>query len=78
MIGGKLEPVWKSDVANICDDWFWSVFGLWHRWKTLGAGPFGGGWAEWPAHIVEALEVAESAATEAQTQQQRNRTNGSR
>ena len=75
VLGNKLEPVWKSEVSDICDEHFWSVHALWYRWKTLGFGPFGGGWAEWPAHVVEALEVAEMAYVEAQ-QQQRKR-NGS-
>lgn len=72
VLGGKLEPVWKSEVQDYCDEHFWSVHGLWYRWKTLGIGPFSGGWAEWPAHITEALEVAEGAYTEAQMQRKKN------
>jgi hypothetical protein len=73
VLGGKLEPVRKSDVQDVCDEHFWSVHALWYRWKTLGVGPFSGGWAEWPAHITEALEVSEMAHTEAQQQRQRSR-----
>lgn len=57
---GKLHPVKKSEVKDLCDAWFFSALDVWHRWKTFGALPFGGGWAEQPAHLVEVIEHAES------------------
>lgn len=72
VIDGRLEPVLKSEVAEYCDDHFWSVMGIWNKWKTIGVGPFSGGWAEWPAHVTEALEVAEMAYNEAQMQRKKN------
>lgn len=34
------------------------VIGVWTRWKMFGA-PFEGGWAEWPARLVDVLEALE-------------------
>jgi len=66
VLDGKLEPVWKSQVGEYVDEHFWSVLDVWRRWKTLGMMPFSGGWAEQPAHLVEAIETAEMAYTEAE------------
>lgn len=65
VLGGRLETVWKSEVSEYCDEHFWSVQSVWYRWRLLGAMPFAGGWAEIPAHITEAIEVAEIAYNEA-------------
>jgi len=72
VLDGKLEPVWKSEVQEYCDDHFWSVHSVWYRWKLLGMMPFSGGWAEIPAHITEAIEVAEVAYNEAAAKRQKN------
>ena len=58
---GKLVRVLRSEVARWADEWFWSVLDLWWRWRTLQSLPFSGGWAEQPAHMVEAIESAEAA-----------------
>jgi len=72
VLDGKLEPVWKSQVAEYVDEHFWSVVDVWNRWKTLGMMPFSGGWAEQPAHLVEAIETAEAAYVEAERQQRKS------
>lgn len=53
--------MWRSEVNEYLDPWFWSAFDLWYRWKVFGSFPFGGGWAEQPAHMVEIIEAAELA-----------------
>lgn len=58
---GKLITVWKSEVAEWCDDWFFSCLDLWYRWKMFGCLPFTGGWAEQPAHLVEIIETLQTA-----------------
>lgn len=63
---GRLVRVLRSEVGQWVDDWFWSVLDLWWRWKTFGALPFSGGWAEQPAHMIEAIETAEAAYKETQ------------
>lgn len=58
---GRLETVWRSEVAEWCDDWLMSVIDLWWRWDAFNGLPFAGGWAEQPAHIMEAIETAHAA-----------------
>jgi hypothetical protein len=44
------------------------LINVWSQWKRLGP-PFGGGWAEWPARLVDVLSALESeynALTEAE------------
>lgn len=61
MINGRLETIWRSEVNDYLDAWFWSAFDVWHRWKLFGCLPFAGGWAEQPAHLVQIIESAEAA-----------------
>ena len=58
---GKLVTVWRSEAKQWADEWFFSCLDLWWRWRTFGALPFAGGWAEQPAHMVEIIETAEAA-----------------
>ena len=68
---GSLITVWRSEVAEWCDDWLMSVVDLWWRWRTFSCLPFAGGWAEQPSHIMEAIEVAESASKVHESEQRR-------
>lgn len=61
VVDGKLITVWRSELGEWLDDWFWSCLDLWWRWKTLGSLPFSGGWAEQPGHLTEIIETAEAA-----------------
>ncbi|ADK81602.1 hypothetical protein [Sediminispirochaeta smaragdinae] len=61
VVDGRLVTILRSEVNEYLDDWFWSAFGLWYRYKLFGALPFSGGWAELPAFIVEIIETAEGA-----------------
>jgi hypothetical protein len=63
---GRLIKVMRSEIDSYLDDWAWSVIDLWHRWKMFVMFPFAGGWADQPAHMVEAIETAEAAYKEAQ------------
>jgi len=58
MYNGKLVKVMKSDIPYYIDEQFWSCANIWGRWKQFGL-PFTGGWAEQPAHIVDAIEAVE-------------------
>jgi len=58
---GRLVKVMRSEVGDWVDGWFWSALDVWWRWRMFGGLPFSGGWAEQPAHIVEAIETAEVA-----------------
>ena len=60
-VDGRLVTMWRSEVREYLDEQFWSVLDLWWRWKVLGGFPFTGGWAEQPAHLMEAIELAEAA-----------------
>lgn len=60
LYGGKLIKVMRSEVADYCDDVFWSVFDVWYKWRVFQGLPFAGGWAEQPAHLIEAIEAAEA------------------
>lgn len=64
-MNGKLVTIMRSEVNEYLDDWFWSSFDVWYRWKMFGCLPFGGGWAEQPAHLIRVIEVAEAAARSA-------------
>ncbi|ADK81118.1 hypothetical protein [Sediminispirochaeta smaragdinae] len=61
VVDGKLVTILRSEVNEYLDDWFWSAFSLWYRYKLFGALPFSGGWAELPAFIIEIIETAEAA-----------------
>jgi len=60
-IDGKLHTVWRSEVKNYCDDYFWSALQLWYRWRLFGSLPFVGnrGWAEEQARIIHIIEAVE-------------------
>lgn len=64
-MNGKLVTIMRSEVNAYLDDWFWSAFDVWYRWKMFGCLPFSGGWAEQPAHLITVIEVAEAAARSA-------------
>lgn len=66
-VGGELVTMWRSEVADYLDAWFWSAFEVWWRWRVFGALPFAGGWAEQPAHLVVVIEEAETAFKGAQS-----------
>lgn len=61
VVHGRLETMRRSEVNEYLDVWFWSVLDLWWRWRMFQALPFSGGWAEQPAHLIAAIEEAESA-----------------
>lgn len=61
LLNGRLEKVFKSQVKDICDQWFYSCLDLWYRWRTFNSLPFALGWAEHPNHFIEIIETAESA-----------------
>jgi hypothetical protein len=63
-VGGEDVFLRRSEVGQWCDEWFWSAFDVWWRWKIHGTYPFGGGWAEIPAQITEVIDVMESAYIE--------------
>jgi hypothetical protein len=56
----------RSEVNEYLDDWFWSAFDVWYRWRMFNGLPFSGGWAEQPAHLVDIIETAEAAHKGAQ------------
>lgn len=60
VIAGKLKPVKRSEVGQYCDEQFWDVLGIWHRWKRFGF-PWTGGWAEQPAYLVDLIDMVEDA-----------------
>lgn len=66
LVHGKLKTLWRSEINAYLDDWFWSAFDVWYRWKTFGGLPFTGGWAEQPAHLLMVIEEAEAAFKGAQ------------
>jgi hypothetical protein len=37
----------------------WDRIEAWMRWKRFGP-PFAGGWAEWPARLVDVLDAIET------------------
>jgi len=55
---GKLAKVLKSEIPEYVDEQFWSCANVWSRYKQFGL-PFTGGWAEQPAHIIDAIEAVE-------------------
>lgn len=63
---GKLLELWRSEVGDYCDEYFWTGLDLWSKWRTFGGMPFGGGWAEQPAHIVDMISTIERAYKDAQ------------
>lgn len=58
---GSLVTIWKSEVKDWCDEYFFSCLDLWWRWRTFESLPFSGGWAENPAFVVSVLETMEAA-----------------
>lgn len=60
---GRLNPVFHSQIPDYVDGELYSAVNLWNRWKSFGL-PFGGGWAEQPAHVVDAIEAVEHGIRE--------------
>jgi len=60
VVAGRLERVYRSEVGNYLDDWFWSCFEIWAKYRRFGF-PFSGGYAEQHAHLIELIEAAELA-----------------
>lgn len=60
---GKLAKVVNSEIPDYVDDELWSAVNLWNRYKAYGL-PFGGGWAEQPAHLVDAIDAVEHGIRE--------------
>ena len=61
--GKKLQKVTKAEIPYYVDDDLWACITLWNRWKDYGL-PFTGGWAEQPAHLVDAIEGVEQGVRE--------------
>ena len=65
MWGGKLVKVFRSEIPEYVDDCFWACADIWGRYRQFGL-PFAGGWAEQPAHIIDAIEAIEKGMNAAE------------
>lgn len=48
----------KGDIPSYFTETFFRQVGMWKAWKRLGD-PFGGGWADWPAVLLDVIEALE-------------------
>jgi hypothetical protein len=57
IVGG--HAVRRGDIPEYLNDpQSTAALEVWTRWRLLGD-PFGNGWANWPAHIVDIIETLE-------------------
>lgn len=58
---GKRESVVaiikRKDIQSYLTDDFYSYYQIWSRFNSGLGLPFGGGWADYPEHLIEVLET---------------------
>lgn len=59
------DPTLRQCPKSLATDWACGVIEWWRDWKRFGTWPFPGGIGEQPAVVVEAVRIADDAATEA-------------
>jgi len=49
----------RSKIPELYPDDYDEYVKIWKTWRALGVLPFGGGWAEQPAHVTESILLFE-------------------
>ncbi len=58
----------NKEIADYCDDYFFSALHAWYMTKTWGMA-FKGGWAEQPLEYMEAITTIESVHNEIESEE---------
>lgn len=62
-VGQQKSPIAiivRNEVQGYLTDTFWSYYQIWSRFNSGFGLPYGGGWADYPEHLITVLQSFEN------------------